>query len=57
MIFYRKYHNHKAKNTQKMFQISSQDIPRHDRRDRKLPLTTPLPRLVIHQQKALEYKV
>ena len=41
----------------KMFEISSQDIPRHDRRDKKFPLTTPLPRLVIHQQKALEYKV
>ena len=43
--------------SKKMFRISSQDIPRHGRRDKQFPLTTPLPRLVIHQQKALEYKV
>ena len=57
MICYRKYHNNNAENKQKMFRISSQDIPRHDRRNKKFPLTTPLPRLVIHQQKALEYKL
>ena len=51
-MIYRESHNN-ARNNIKNFKISSQDIPRHDRRDKKFPLKTPLPRLVIHQQKAL----
>ena len=30
-----------------------QGIPRHDMRDRKFPLRTPLPKFEIHPQKAL----